>query len=1745
MMKRLRNCLMLFVALVLVFTVLPFETQAATGSMHGITITNVTLSENDTVFTGSVSKAAFQSCTPVNIVLTNTNTYKAQVSFNYEGWVHGDRDKGSYEFILGTGAAKISDQNGQYALTMEPQATLTIKISVSDTWGGGAGYSFKISNVVANEVVPASNMTVSFAKGTVTFNNTAVTNGQRIENVQKGDVLKASGTGFIAWIDSKGQILSHDPTYTVTPFGLEMSVTAVYDDGVTPWFYVTGRTSLIRGLDAASAYSGDIVLAGNATLPAGTYTINKGSTLVIPYDILGTYDLARPASANVSTQTGAQAFRTMKMASGAKIIVNGTMSVPAKVFAGHAGSDATAPYQYYGQVAMESGSSIEVNGSLSVYGYITGEGTVTANKTAHLYEAFRVTDFRGGEKTADIAVKVLGGKRQVFPLSQYYVQNIEVPLTMHSGAVETAFVLLYMQSKEIESSVDYIGQSGCMFNLTSGTLTKEYDRETDRQVISINGDLNIDKFEMTIHFIIDYPIKSVDYVLPITNSITVNIDNGTVSMGSNMSVIPGAQINIGKNGKVVLGSGKSLYVYDLDQWKGQQLVNSNGLDVKPLTYVPDRLYTRTADDLVDGQIYVEGILDVSAGSMYTSAGGAAIIGAEGGKVIMKSASTTNDIQLNQVTDTDIYVDMYSAKLRNEGEEIFTDSSKLSGSHTYTYTNGIWACDSHKAAAAVVENSVEPTCYGAGSYDSVIYCDACGTQMSRETKTVDAVDHKYENYVNQYDATCQKNGTETAFCVYGCGESHNREIADSKLSHSFTSYTPNGDATCETDGTMSSACVYGCGTVDQKTDVGSAVGHNYVMTDDSAVWADDNSSVTVAATCGNAGCEYPQVQVASVRVDEGGYAAGCETNGAKTFTGIFNENWMANENVTMSEVLEATGHTEETIPGRAATCTEPGLTDGVKCSVCNETLTAQTEIPTLGHTDESIPGHAATCTEPGLTDGVKCSVCNETLTAQTEIPALGHTDETIPGHAATCTEPGLTDGVKCSVCGIVTQEQVVIPVASHIYTAWTQTDAPTCVTEGTETRGCENCTYTETQIIPATNVHTPGEAVRENENGSNTSNAGTYDMVVRCTVCNKELSRTTVDTVIEQEQFTDHTIPESIKGSYETVEQLAEHMGNAVAETFKESIGNRQMVTHLVDLVLRYTDDGQNWYDADEDHFPENGELTVVLPVPEGTNIRQYTYFVGHMFTTNAFNKTVGDMEYPAVEKFSEDGKDYIRFKVTGLSPFIVGYSMTNPCPDGHTEEVIPGYAATCTEPGLTEGVKCSVCDEILTAQETIDAAGHTEVTLEAVAATCTTPGKTEGKQCSACGVVTIPQTDTALAAHTEVTLDAVAATCTTPGKTEGKQCSTCGVVTVPQTEIPVVDHSYDSGLYTNPSLTANGYTTYTCQVCGNTKIVEAANTQLFVKLDAMDLELVGEVKFIFCFVLPDALVNDPDAYVVLTEAANEMTKADQVVKISMPEFTKAGPDKWNCYNLAQGIAGAEMTSNVTVQFFDGDDNPVLIYDYTNGAKDTKVTKTVLDYVRRVYQNSKNPQSLKDLMTSMVTFGTYAQKYFNVNTNKLATQILAEFGINIPDINQVTKGTITQQLSVTGDKIGLTYNGQVINFSSVIYMRTYFMPAAGYSINDYEFTLTYTEGGVQKTKSVEAGIEGKEFYVDIVNIPVAKWDYMYTITATNIATGESYQVTSSIMAWAKRTIENGTAEAKMIDLAKAMYLYNQAANAHWE
>ena len=129
------------------------------------------------------------------------------------------------------------------------------------------------------------------------------------------------------------------------------------------------------------------------------------------------------------------------------------------------------------------------------------------------------------------------------------------------------------------------------------------------------------------------------------------------------------------------------------------------------------------------------------------------------------------------------------------------------------------------------------------------------------------------------------------------------------------------------------------------------------------------------------------------------------------------------------------------------------------------------------TTEVLPGFAPTCTEDGLTDGIRCTdKCGEILQRQARIRATGHSfGDWIITQAPTCTENGV-ETRTCSACG--EEENAVVYPTGHSFSAWTGTEV-TCTVDGVKTRTCSNCGEVKTNVTYAQG-HKVGDPVTVSE-----------------------------------------------------------------------------------------------------------------------------------------------------------------------------------------------------------------------------------------------------------------------------------------------------------------------------------------------------------------------------------------------------------------------------------------------------------------------------------------------------------------------------------------------------------------------------------------------------------------------------------------------------------------------------------------
>ena len=163
----------------------------------------------------------------------------------------------------------------------------------------------------------------------------------------------------------------------------------------------------------------------------------------------------------------------------------------------------------------------------------------------------------------------------------------------------------------------------------------------------------------------------------------------------------------------------------------------------------------------------------------------------------------------------------------------------------------------------------------------------------------------------------------------------------------------------------------------------------------------------------------------------------------------------------------------------------------------------------------------------------------------------------------------------------------------------------------------------------------------------------------------------------------------------------------------------------------------------------------------------------------------------------------------------------------HARGVFPGYDATCTQEGRTDGVLCLTCHELIVKGEVIPAKGHEGVWMDnAEEATCSKTGVKEGAICSVCGYVLIKEKTLPIDPdnHKNIVTDkAVAATCTKTGLTEGSHCSICGKVITAQTTVPVKEHTVVTDAAVAATCTKTGLTEGShCSICG--KVIKAQTT---------------------------------------------------------------------------------------------------------------------------------------------------------------------------------------------------------------------------------------------------------------------------------------------------------------------------------
>lgn len=695
MVKRIgRRFVSLLLTFVTILTLLPAMTlpalAATSGTVTGLADENIGLSfkgdaddawsANGTSIIGAATSTT-GSCNSTThydstLTITNKRSTTATLSFVY-----------SIEENSGTIQVDGTVVSSGASFTKELAANESVKVYIKS---GNTSAATKITmtnvNLVADMTAKVT-FTPAVSGGSYTVDGSAITevytHTQSSTAAYRVAATPEDGYQFMGWYDVSNEKYISTDAKTALYFDSDRTITARFVSKELALFETGGQP--FDDLGDAVTYArtngqSKITLAADGSI-SGSYTIPAGITLLIPFDEAGTLYTTTPAYTTVAETQ--KAYKTLTMAAGSSITVNGgAISVGGKHFTS-SGQECCKPTGAYGLIKMQEGSSITLNNRANLYawGYITGDGSITANSGANVYEYYQVTDWRGGSQTK----AMVNNKQKVFPFTQYYVQNIEAALTLNAGANEYTYISVTASIVGTKSvTIPFVGSNGLFKLGADGQFTKRYIPAQDRMVFTISGEASLNSIAMSVAGV---TVDSKGYVLPINNNVDIVITSGTTTIEKDAALLPGVTVLIAKDAELKVASAASLYVYDDAEWSKDYVSGSNSSGIHPVRYSPSGKGSR---GIADAKVDVNGVLTV-AGAVYTTATGANITSSEKtGKYAQVGAPGTSNktYQFKQNSKEYIGVDITAAKLKNaDGSYTETNNTVAKAGDTFTYCKG--------------------------------------------------------------------------------------------------------------------------------------------------------------------------------------------------------------------------------------------------------------------------------------------------------------------------------------------------------------------------------------------------------------------------------------------------------------------------------------------------------------------------------------------------------------------------------------------------------------------------------------------------------------------------------------------------------------------------------------------------------------------------------------------------------------------------------------------------------------------------------------------------------------------------------------------------------------------------------------------------------------------------------------------------------------------------------------------------
>lgn len=422
-------------------------------------------------------------------------------------------------------------------------------------------------------------------------------------------------------------------------------------------------------------------------------TVKTGVTLLLPFnenDTVGHIGAGKEGSDNykaTAALTGtAKLYKTLVIPEGIEVIVNGKLIVGAQTGTTVAGGVQNAVSGNYCEISL--GGTITLNNAtLEVYGYIKGNGEITANNTT-VIENLCITGWLGGRESAGRYIgdgKSLTTSTNVnnpvqFPFSHYELRSVQLSITLHKGSKHQGYVKI---------ATSAIAGISAQINEAWLTFVSSDSNESSGLVRMKSSDAKVVKTFKGGRI----GIETHGSVEDGYTSITLKVATMTISMTSEKVFFP----ICGKT-DIVIKSGTFTQKYKYKLMPGSSLTIENGATLNQNGSIV--VYTGDFKDVTDTH-YPSGLGD----ARFTVDGTLNINGAFGGKVLSTTAGKV--VVGANATITDVYSPEGKGNVSNLLMTSYTpldetmttkslvfvnaDNSTVAAetNRTYNYNNGTW------------------------------------------------------------------------------------------------------------------------------------------------------------------------------------------------------------------------------------------------------------------------------------------------------------------------------------------------------------------------------------------------------------------------------------------------------------------------------------------------------------------------------------------------------------------------------------------------------------------------------------------------------------------------------------------------------------------------------------------------------------------------------------------------------------------------------------------------------------------------------------------------------------------------------------------------------------------------------------------------------------------------------------------------------------------------------------------------